>query len=316
MLDMSEVCGASGDIRAAMEDFHSCILQTGLITLPVPGEIFTWHNYSDNNRSLWKRLDRIMVNDQWLSRWPDSHYFSLMPHTSDHSPLILQGDASTHRQVNTTLLALIPKVQAPSTVAGFRPISCCNILYKAITKMLVQRTRLVLDLIISLTQNAFVPGRSIGDNILLAQELFTGYNQKQLPPRGPLKVDLRKAYDIVEWNFFLAALHLVGFLVIFIHWIEECVTTATFSICVNGSAYGFFMGARCLHKGDPMSAYFFVLIMEVLSLIFQQLIEKDSWFAYHWRCSQIRLFQLCFVDDILLFFKMEMQSVRLFWKGL
>ncbi|KAL0404471.1 UNVERIFIED_CONTAM: hypothetical protein Sradi_2087900 [Sesamum radiatum] len=49
VLDMSEVCGASGDIRAAMEDSQNCILDAGLIKLPMHGKLFTWHNYSDNN---------------------------------------------------------------------------------------------------------------------------------------------------------------------------------------------------------------------------------------------------------------------------
>ncbi|KAL0287884.1 UNVERIFIED_CONTAM: hypothetical protein Sradi_7114900 [Sesamum radiatum] len=89
------------------------------------------------------------------------------------------------KQVNATLISLIPKVSNPSVVAEFRPISCCNVLYKAITKILVQRMRSTLDTLISPSQNAFVPGRSIGDNILLAQELFSGYNQRHLPPRCP-----------------------------------------------------------------------------------------------------------------------------------
>ncbi|KAK4381203.1 hypothetical protein Sango_2990400 [Sesamum angolense] len=76
------------------------------------------------------------------------------------------------KQVNTTILALIPKVRVPSLVSDFRPISCCNVLYKVITKITVQRLRSVLDKMISPSQNAFVPGRSIGDNILLAQEMF------------------------------------------------------------------------------------------------------------------------------------------------
>ncbi|KAL0305174.1 UNVERIFIED_CONTAM: putative ribonuclease H protein [Sesamum calycinum] len=104
------------------------------------------------------------------------------------------------KQVNTTMLALIPK-----------------------------RLRLVLDEMISPSQNAFVPGRSIGDNILLAQEMFTGYNRQGLPKRCALKVDLRKAYDTVEWDFLIAALQLFGFPDIFIGWIEECVTTPMFS---------------------------------------------------------------------------------------
>ncbi|KAL0455418.1 UNVERIFIED_CONTAM: hypothetical protein Slati_0881000 [Sesamum latifolium] len=79
------------------------------------------------------------------------------------------------RQVNATLLVLIPKVQAPSHVSDFRPISCCNVLYKVITKIIAQRLSLILDYLVSPSQNDFVPGRSIGDNALLAQELFTGY---------------------------------------------------------------------------------------------------------------------------------------------
>ncbi|KAL2248279.1 UNVERIFIED_CONTAM: hypothetical protein Sindi_2680200 [Sesamum indicum] len=80
------------------------------------------------------------------------------------------------KQINNTLLALIPKVHSPISVADFHPISCCNVLYKIIEKLIVQRLRVVLDKIISPCQAAFVPGRSIGDNVMLAQELFTGYN--------------------------------------------------------------------------------------------------------------------------------------------
>ncbi|KAL0451204.1 UNVERIFIED_CONTAM: hypothetical protein Slati_1098500 [Sesamum latifolium] len=69
--DMSEVCGYSGDIRVAMEEFQDCISQTGLITLPMQGDLFTWHNRSTDSRSLWKRLDRMLANDRWLARWPD-----------------------------------------------------------------------------------------------------------------------------------------------------------------------------------------------------------------------------------------------------
>ena len=66
------------------------------------------------------------------------------------------------KQVNSTLLALIPKVHTPMTVGDFRPISCCNVLYKIIAKLLGQRLSVVLDKIISPCQGAFIPGRSIG----------------------------------------------------------------------------------------------------------------------------------------------------------
>ncbi|KAL2230705.1 UNVERIFIED_CONTAM: hypothetical protein Sindi_1664900 [Sesamum indicum] len=72
---------------------------------------------------------------------------------------------------------------------------------------------------------AFIPGRSIGDNIMLAQELFSGYNQIHLPPRCALKVDIRNAYDTVEWDFLLADLQLFGFPPKFTRWIDERITT-------------------------------------------------------------------------------------------
>ncbi|KAL2224793.1 UNVERIFIED_CONTAM: hypothetical protein Sindi_3034800, partial [Sesamum indicum] len=554
--EMNEVCGASGDIRMAMEEFNAGIQEAGLIPLPMQGEWYTWHNCSTNSRSLWKRLDRILINDRWLARFPSSCYHSLLPRTSDHSPLVLHGDRQsqtggmfrfdnylTHspefipsvqniwqntivgvpmfavtrklkalkpvfreqrrkkgdltlnvqlakgfldeaqqlvssdrqneaflqlehccrlvyakaakleqimlqqrakmqwmkggdqcsriffrkiaqrrvarrilqinddngtihtepediinefvryyqnllggnrrqitldigflrpwarhvlsneeaghlisaftpddvkqavfdiaedkapgpdgyssgffkaawpvvgqevtkavleffstgkllKQVNSTLLALIPKVHTPMTVGDFRPISCCNVLYKIIAKLLVQRLSVVLDKIISPCQGAFIPRRSIGDNILLAQELLTGYNQ---------------AYDTVEWDFLLAVLQLFGFPQTFTRWIEECVTTAAFSIGLNGNPHGFFTGARGLRQGDPLSPYLFVLVMEVLHLGLLQLIEQDLQFSYHWKCEPAKVFQLGFADDLLLFCRADLDSLRILKRGL
>ncbi|KAL0455067.1 UNVERIFIED_CONTAM: hypothetical protein Slati_0845900 [Sesamum latifolium] len=73
-----------------------------------------------------------------------------------------------------------------------------KLLKQAITKIIVQRLNPILERLISPSQNAFIPGRSTSDNVPLAQELFSGYNQQRLPPKCALKVDLWKAYDTVE----------------------------------------------------------------------------------------------------------------------
>ncbi|KAK3221963.1 hypothetical protein Dsin_008988 [Dipteronia sinensis] len=78
---------------------------------------------------------------------------------------------------------------------NFRPISCCNTLYKIIAKIIVNRIKPCLPDIISPSQSAFMAGRSIGDNILLVQELMRNYHKDASCPRvsGRLASWLNKA---------------------------------------------------------------------------------------------------------------------------
>ncbi|KAL2235283.1 UNVERIFIED_CONTAM: hypothetical protein Sindi_1260500 [Sesamum indicum] len=65
-----------------------------------------------------------------------------------------------------------------------------------------------------------------------------GVNQARLPPRCELKVDIRKTYDTVEWDFLIAAMRLFSFPATFIMWIEACITTPSFSIGIKGKPTG------------------------------------------------------------------------------
>ncbi|KAL0329032.1 UNVERIFIED_CONTAM: hypothetical protein Sradi_4889900, partial [Sesamum radiatum] len=56
------------------------------------GNTFTWHNYSTDSQSLWKRLDRMLVNNKWLELWLGTQYVSANSRTSDHLPLVLKGE--------------------------------------------------------------------------------------------------------------------------------------------------------------------------------------------------------------------------------
>ena len=125
-------------------------------------------------------------------------------------------------------------------MGDFRPIACCNVIYKCITKILSNRMLPVLDSVVGRNQSAFIPRRSISENVLLAQELVRNYHRKEGIPRCTMKIDLMKAYDSISWDFLLHCLHCFGFPVRFIGWIKECITSPRFSLCLNGMLVGFF----------------------------------------------------------------------------
>lgn len=78
--------------------------------------------------------------------------------------------------LNQTFIALIPKVQHPTFVSDFRPINLCNVLYKLVSIVIVNRIKLIMSSIISFNQSAFLTSRLISDNILVAYELLHSMN--------------------------------------------------------------------------------------------------------------------------------------------
>ncbi|GJX40550.1 hypothetical protein Tco_0255540 [Tanacetum coccineum] len=214
-------------------------------------------------------------------------------------------------ELNHMIIALIPKVSFPTRVNDYRPISCCNVLFKCISKIIANRIKDSLKVLVSPNQSAFVPSRSIADNILLTQELMHNYHLDHGISRCAFKVDIQKAYDIVDWDFLKKILAGFGFHTRMIGWIMECVTTTSFSISINGSLHGFFKGKRGLRQGDPLSPYLFTLIMEVLTLMLQRGVQNASSFTYHRYCSKLELINLCFADDLFLFAHGDVDSVKI-----
>ncbi|KAK2658649.1 hypothetical protein Ddye_005182 [Dipteronia dyeriana] len=185
-------------------------------------------------------------------------------------------------------------------MTDFRPISCCNALYKIIVKIIANRIKVCLSDIISPSQSAFVAGRRIGDNILLVQELMRDYHKDAGMPKLALKVDLMKAFDMVDWGFLLDTPAAFHFPLKVINWIKACLTTPKFSIFINGELAGFFSGKRGLQQGDPMSPYLFVIVMEVLSKLLANHIMDTPNFKYHWRSDKLNLSHISFTDDLIM----------------
>ncbi|GJY70577.1 hypothetical protein Tco_0474280 [Tanacetum coccineum] len=169
---------------------------------------------------------------------------------------------------------------------------------------------------VSPNQLAFVPGRNIFDNILLTQELIHNYHLDRGPPRCAFKVDIQKAYDTVDWSFLKEVLIGFGFHDRLVGWIMECVTTVSFSICINGSFHGYFKGKCGLRQGDPLSPYLFTLVMEILTLMIRRRVQATDSFTYHHYCSKLELVNLCFADDLFLFSHGDVNSARVIMDAL
>jgi len=205
--------------------------------------------------------------------------------------------------INETFIALIPKMERVSNVADFRPISLCNVIYKLVSKVLANRLKLVLPSIISQHQSAFVPGRLITDNILIAYEALHTMNSRMKGKKGFMaaKIDMRKAYDRVEWPFLEAMMRTMGFEERWITLVMTCVRSVTYSILVNSQPYGKIVPSRGLRQGDPLSPYLFLIVAEGLSSLMAKAEAENRITGVPIAAGGFRLSHLFFADDSLLF---------------
>ncbi|GAA0170712.1 hypothetical protein LIER_24912 [Lithospermum erythrorhizon] len=214
------------------------------------------------------------------------------------------------KQLNHTIVALIPKTNHDPMVGDFRPIGCTNVIYKVITKILTKRMTSFLPIIVDSGQTAFVKGRHISDNVFLAQEILRGYKVKRNSPHCMIMLDIQKAYDTVSWDFVENVLLGLGFPTKFVGWIMECVTTASYSISINGLLHGHLKGGRGLRQGDPISPTLFLFCIEYLSRMLK-VRTSGSGFSYHPKWEFLKITHIVFEDDLMLFSRADTLSVSI-----
>lgn len=137
---------------------------------------------------------------------PAIFYQKFWPHIKTEAIdycLQVLNERKSVRDINATNIALIPKIQQPETMRHFRPISLCNISYKLISKTIAKRMKTIMSSVISQEKSAFVQGRLISENVLIAYELLYMMRGKRQSKNGcrALKLDMSKAYKRLSWKF-------------------------------------------------------------------------------------------------------------------
>ncbi|KAA3487270.1 reverse transcriptase [Gossypium australe] len=213
---------------------------------------------------------------------------------------------------NATNIMLIQKIAQPNNLSNFRPISLCSNLYKIISKTVANHFQKVLDCCIDEAQSAFVPGRLITNNILLAYEVLHTFKQKRVGGKGflALKLDMSKVYYRVEWSFLRQMLLKMGFASLWVDSIMHCIDSISYSIVINGCEGEKFKPTMGLRQGGPLSPYIFLVCNEGLSTL-MCLAERDG-MVKRARVSRKdqRFLIYFFADDIIFFGEASNQGVQ------
>jgi hypothetical protein len=210
------------------------------------------------------------------------------------------------RYFTHTVITLIPKKNQPVSLSGFRPISLCTTIYKIVAKLLGRRLSCLLPKLITKNQSAFVQGRSIFDNIALAQEITREIGKRGKGSNVMFSLDMLKAYDRLEWDFLLAVLRKFGFAERWVVLIQACISSCSYSVVFQGIVKGYFIPSRGLRQGDPLSPSLFILAQDVLSRALIHGIKKEELFVTtRAACPS----HLMFADDIVIFANAKRKSI-------
>jgi hypothetical protein len=175
------------------------------------------------------------------------------------------------QSINESFITLVPKIQNPTTVNDFRPISLLNCSLKVITKLLADRLQSKTLQLVHQNQYGFIKSHSIQECLAWCFEYIHQCKQSRRESII-LKLDFEKAFDTVEHTAILQMLTHMGFPDRWLTWISSILSSGTSAVILNGVPGRKFRCKRGVHQGDTLSPLIFVLAAELL----QELINRAA----------------------------------------
>jgi retron-type reverse transcriptase len=167
------------------------------------------------------------------------------------------------QSINDSYITLIPKIDNPSKVSNYRPISLLNSSIKVLTKLLANRLQKVILRLIHQNKYSFIRSRSIQDCVAWSFE-YLHLCHKSKRELIILKLDFEKAFDKVEHEVIIQVMEHMRFPIRWITWIKNIMRSGTSAVILNGVPRKVFHCIRGVRQGDLLSPLPFVLAAELL----------------------------------------------------
>ena len=182
----------------------------------------------------------------------------------------------------------------------FRPISLQNCSIKAIAKVLTNRLKPLIPLLVNQDQTGFLSGRSVSENFVYAADLLNCCHKRKAPTIV-LKLDFRKAFDSVNSDALITILRHRGFPPKWCDWLLDILHTGKTAILLNGIPGTWINCKNGLRQGDPLSPYLFNTIADLLP---QMIIHAfNAGLLDHPLCPDLPPVVLQCADDTLIMIK-------------
>jgi hypothetical protein len=161
---------------------------------------------------------------------------------------------------------LLLKCREATHIKQFRPICLLNVSFKILTKVATNRISQVAQKVISPSQTAFIHGRNIMEWVIVLHETLHEMHRKK-QSGVIMKIDFKKAYNKLNWNFIQHILRMKGFSPTWCKWTTFFMEGGRVGIKVNDQVGQNFRTKKGVRQGDPLSPILFNIVVDMLTII-------------------------------------------------